>query len=99
MESEARLGRSLEFVAQQVQVQAISGGSPTPPAMGSTLPQPIHTSGSGQVLCSPFHPTLSLCTHEFLRFMRNAPVTTFHGRATKLILTAQTLTHVATMLR
>ncbi|CAM6024323.1 unnamed protein product [Sphagnum balticum] len=50
MESEARLGRSLEFVAQQVQVQAISGGSPTPPAMGSTLPQPIHTSGSGQVM-------------------------------------------------
>ncbi|KAH8963886.1 hypothetical protein BDL97_04G034700 [Sphagnum fallax] len=50
MESEARLGRSLEFVAQQVQVQAISGGSLTPPAMGSTLPQPIHTSGSGQVM-------------------------------------------------
>lgn len=99
MESEARLGRSLEFVAQQVQVQAISGGSLTPPAMGSTLPQPIHTSGSGQVLCSPFHPTLSLCTHEFLWFRRNAPVTTFHGRATKLILTAQTLTHVATTLR
>jgi hypothetical protein len=66
MESEARLGRSLEFVAQQVQVQAISGGSLTPPGMGSTLPQPIHTSGSGQVLRSPFHPTLSLCTHEFL---------------------------------
>ncbi|CAK9865793.1 unnamed protein product [Sphagnum jensenii] len=50
MESEAKLCKSLEFVGQQVRVQASPEGHLTPPANGSTLPQPLYASPPGQVI-------------------------------------------------
>jgi hypothetical protein len=50
MESEAKLCTSLEFVGQQVRVQASPEGLLTPPANGSTLPQPLYASPPGQVI-------------------------------------------------
>lgn len=58
MESEAKLCTSLEFVGQQVRVQASPEGLLTPPANGSTLPQPLYASPPGQVPCSPCMPRL-----------------------------------------
>jgi hypothetical protein len=58
MESEAKLCKSLEFVGQQVRVQANPEGHLIPPANGSTLPQPLYASPPGQVPCSPCMPRL-----------------------------------------